>query len=398
MRFRTNITAKRTANRTAKRTAKRTNTLLSIPGRDQDITAIIDGNAIAHNLGYLRAITKTDIMAVLKADAYGYGLIETAKICRRSRVQYIGVGTLGEAILLRKSGDTGRILAWIYDIDGPELLDAFNLEIDVAICDELAIPKFIKCAIKSSSGSINVTMFIDTGINRNGISYENAVNAFIQVAACKKLTIVGMMSHLVCSEIPNSPIIFEQLRKFRELRDKLASINIRPQLVHIANTAGCLNYDMSDFTMCRSGAGVLGTVDLPYRKFFKLPLTVTSRVIQLKDIAKGKGIGYNWTYFTKKKMRVAIVPVGYADSVPRSASSKLHVYINGTKRKVLGLISMDQMTVEAHKGDSVNDVVFVFGNGNNCKQTVYDVAKAGGITPEEVTCNMGYRINRIYKM
>lgn len=363
-----------------------------IPQTDKDIKAVIDINAIRHNINFLKNKTMTDIMAVLKADAYGHGLIEMARILRKLKTKYIGVVTLGEAILLRKSGDKGRVLSWLYDIDHPELKDGIHLDLDIAIFDENHIPKFINMIPKGKK--LKVTLFIDTGINRAGIPYDNAIQTFKDVASCDKFEIVGMMSHLVCSQIKNSPIVNEQLRKFRELRAKLEEINIKPPLIHIANTEACLNYDVSDFPLSRSGAGIYGIEEHPNK--LKPIMSVTSYVIQLKDIKKGEGIGYDWTYITPKKMRVAVLPIGYADIIPSISSSKLYVYINGTKRKVLGLISMDQIIVKAKESDKINDEVFIFGNGVNCPQTIYEISKISNSTPVEILCHTGYRINRTY--
>jgi alanine racemase len=363
---------------------------------NKDINAIIDINAIKHNVNFLKQKTGTDIMPVLKADAYGHGFIEMAKILRGIGIKYIGVATLDEAITLRKNGDTGRVLAWLYDVDGIELINAFNMNIDIAICDEKTIPKFIKLIPKNKK--IKVTMFVDTGINRAGIPYDNALQAFKDVSACDKIELVGMMSHLVCSGIKNSPIVNEQLRKFRALRQELAEIGIKPPLVHIANTGACLNYDVSDFTLCRAGSGIYGiTADFIPSKELQLPMSIKSYIIQIKEVGKGEGIGYDWRYITPRKMKICIIPIGYADIIPRNTSLKLHVYINGTKRKVLGTISMDQIVVEAKENDKINDEIFVFGNGKNCPQTVYDISKLAKTIPIEILCNAGYRVNRIYE-
>jgi alanine racemase len=331
-------------------------------------------------------------MPVLKGDAYGHGLIEMSKIMRKLGVKYIGVATLGEAILLRKSGDKGRILSWLYDIDHPEFKDGLKLDLDIAIFDETLIPKIIKMTPKGKK--LKVTLFVDTGINRGGIPYENAMQAFKDVSACDKFEIVGMMSQLVCSQIKNSPIVNEQLRKFRELRNQLEEIDIKPPLIHIANTEACLNYDVSDFTLSRSGAGICGIEE--HQDKLKPIMSVTSYIIQLKDIKKGEGIGYDWTYITPKKMRVAVLPIGYGDIIPRASSCKLYVYINGKKRKVLGLISMDQIVVEAKESDKINDEVFIFGNGVNCPQTIYEISKVSNSIPREILVHTGYRINRTY--
>ena len=125
-------------------------------------------------------------------------------------------------------------------------------------------------------------------------------------------------------------------------------------------------------------------------------MTIKSYIIQLKDVEKGAGIGYDWKFIAPKNMRVAVLPIGYADIIPRSASGNLFVYINGTKRKVLGTVSMDQIIVEAKEKDKINDDVIVFGNGSNCPQTIFDVSKAGNAFPLEILCHTGYRINRTY--
>ena len=368
----------------------------SIPARDKDIKATIDIKAVKYNLNVLRSHAKTDIMPVLKADGYGHGLLEMTKTMRKLGVKYIGVATLGEAILLRKSGDKGRILSWLFDIDGPEVKDAMHLDLDISICDETIIDKFIKMIPSGLKNKIKVTMFVDTGINRAGITYDKAFEAFKEVSKCDKIELVGMMSHLIDSQNKNSPLVNEQLRKFRDLRKRLADINIIPPLVHIANTRACLNYDVSDFTLARSGGGVYGMPNDKREPQLKLVMSVTSYIIQLKEVKKGEGIGYDWTYKAPRDMRIAIIPIGYADIIPRNASGKMYVYINGSKRKVLGLISMDQIVVEAREKDKLNDEVYIFGNGKNCPQTIYDVAKQGGISAYEVASHTCYRVNRIY--
>lgn len=366
-----------------------------IPSQDKDIKAIIDINSIKDNIDFLKKKTGTDLMPVLKADAYGHGMIQMAKILRKMSIKYIGVATLGEAILLRKSGDNGRILSWLYDIDGNEFKDGLDLDLDIAIFDEKSIPKIEKMIPKGKK--IKITMFIDTGINRAGIPYDLAMQSFKEVVMCNKFELVGMMSHFVCSEIKNSPIIYEQLRKFRELRKELEKIGIKPPLVHIANTGGCLNYDVSDFTLSRPGQGIYGiSPDNIPNKHLKLVMTIKSYIIQLKDVNKGEGIGYNWKYITPKKMRIAVLPIGYADIIPRDTSLKLYIYINGTRRKVLGTISMDQIIVEANKIDKINDDAIIFGNGTNCPQTIYNVAHLAKTIPLEIVCHTGYRINRVY--
>jgi alanine racemase len=366
-----------------------------IPGVYKNITALINIDDIKHNIDFLRKKSGTDIMPILKADAYGHGIIEMGKIMRKLKIKYIGVATLGEAILLRKSGDKGRILAWLYDINGQEIIDSLKMNIDIAIYDETIITKFI--GLIPNNKKINVTIFVDTGINRAGVPYNKAFDTFKLLINNPKINLEGMMSQLVCSNIKNSPIVNEQLRKFRELRKKLEDIGIKPPLVHIADTHGCINYDVSDFTLSRSGSGIYGiSKDFALNKKFKLAMTIKTHIIQIKDINKGEGIGYDWKYITPHKMKISILPIGYADIIPQNTSLKLHVFINGIKRKVLGQSSMDQITIEARVNDKVNDEVYIFGNGVNCRQTIYELSKLSNSSPLEILSHIGYRVNRIY--
>ena len=375
----------------------RKNTLLEIPSSYKDITATIDANAIRHNIDYLRKKTGLDVMPVIKANAYGHGIIEISKILRKHGVKHIGVATIGEAILLRNSGDKGDIVAWLYNINGPEVKQAILDRITISIIDEKDIPIISKLTPKNKV--TNVHIFVDTGIDRAAIPYNKSVDAAIAITKDPKLKLVGMMSHLIQSEKKNDPTTLEQLKKFRNLRENLIkNHNINIPLVHIANSGGCLNYDVSDFTLARPGLAIYG-IDPSgkYNKNLKPAMTITSIIMQLKYIPKGYDIGYDRKYITKKEMRVCVVPVGYADFLPRSGSGKTYVYINGSKRKVLGNISMDQIVIEAKPVDKVGDNVLFFGDPHKgAKQSVYDIAKYSNTITDEVLSRTNYRVNLKY--
>lgn len=382
---------KRISNKTSK------NRLIQIPPLFKDITATIDADAIRHNIDYLRKKTGTDVMPVIKANAYGHGITGISKILRGHGVKYIGVATLGEAILLRNSGDKGNIVAWLYDINGPEVKQAILDNIEISIIDESHIPIISKL---TPPGKVtNVHIFVDTGIDRAAIPYNKSVDAAKSITEDKKLKLVGMMSHFIQSEKKNNPTTFKQLKKFRDLRENLEkNHNINIPLVHIANSGGCLNYDVSDFTLARPGLAIYG-VDPSgkYNKNLEPAMTINSKIIQLKYIPKGYDIGYDRKYITKKEMRVCVVPLGYADFLPRSSSGKMYVYINGSKRKVLGNVSMDQVVIEAKPNDKVSDNVLFFGNPHKgAHQSVYDVAKYSNTITDEILCRTNYRVNLKY--
>ena len=332
-----------------------------IPDNYKNITAIININALKHNIEYLTKKSGCEVMPVLKANAYGHGIIGISRICRKLGVRYIGVSTIGEAIQIRNSGDKGNILAWLYDINSNQVKNAVLHNIDIGIYDEEHISIISKQLPQNAKA--NIHLFVDTGINRNGISYEKALDAAKKIANDSKFKLVGLMSHLCCSETKNNPSTLKQLSLFRKLRKDLEDINIVPELFHIAATDGILNYDVSDFNMVRSGYGFYGLNNRSNKNLIPA-LSVTSKIIQLKYVPTGSGIGYNRTYITRHKEYIAIVPIGYGDLFPKMLN-KQYILVNGTKRKILGLESMDQIVIQANKNDKIGDIVYLIGNKNN---------------------------------
>jgi len=379
---------------TKKRKLSKTN---KIPLKYKNITATIDADCIRHNIKYLQAKTGTEIMPVIKANAYGHGMLQMSKILRNAGIKMIGVATLGEAIYLRENGDTGIIVAWLYDIYSPEVATAIHKNIDISIIDENHIDTLLSLIPKKTQ--LRVHLFVDTGINRAAVPYSKAIHIAKIIKQHHQFNLVGLMSHFIQSEIKNDKETLEQLRKFRELRNNLENNhNIKIPYVHIANSGGCLNYNVSDFTLSRPGSAIYG-IDPSgkYTSELKPAMRLTSIIIQIKYISKGDGVGYDGRYISSKNRIICIVPIGYADILPRSASGKLYVYINGSRRKVLGNISMDQIVVEAKPRDKIHDEVLLFGNPEKGdKQTVYDVANMSDSITDEVFVRTNSRVNIKY--
>ena len=330
-------------------------------------------------------------MPILKANAYGHGIIEIARICRQLDVNFIGVATLGEAMQIRNSGDKGRILGWLYDVNGNQVRDAVANDIDIGVFDETHIPIISKSLPKNAEARIH--LFVDTGINRNGVKYENAIEAAKQISTDPKMKLVGLMTHLCCAETKNNRATNTQYRLFRKLRDDLMEQGIKPDLVHISATNGILNYDNSDFNMVRSGKGFYGLIE---DKHLTPVLSLSSTIIQLKHVPKGEGIGYDRTFIAHADKYIGIVPIGYADLIPLTKSEKLSVFVNGSSRKVLGLESMDQIVIEAKKGDKLGDKVSLFGNKKAEKtQSLHDFAREGSTTPFNIITHLGARVKFI---
>ena len=392
------LTKRRKLSKTKKRQVSKTNKMMiSNSHRFKNITATIDADCIRHNINYLQNKCGTEIMPVIKANAYGHGMIQMSKILRNAGINMIGVATLGEAIYLRENGDTGIIVAWLYDIHSPEVKTAIQKNIDISIIDENHIDTLLSLIPKKTQ--LRVHLFVDTGINRAAVPYSKAIHVAKIIKGHNKFNLVGLMSHFIQSEIKNDKETLEQLRKFRELRNILEDKhNIKIPYVHIANSGGCLNYNVSDFTLSRPGSAIYGIHPSgKYTRELKPAMRLTSVIIQIKHISKGDGVGYDGNYITPKNIIICIIPIGYADILPRSSSGKLYVYINGTRRKVLGNISMDQIVVEGKSRDKIHDEVLLFGNpekGDN--QTVYDVANMSDTITNEVLVRTNSRVNIRY--
>jgi len=382
-------------NKTLKKSVNTLKNVNYIPDDLKNITAKISVKALKNNLDYLRKKSGADVMPVLKANAYGHGIIEIARICRKLGVKYIGVATIGEAIQIRNSGDKGRILAWLYDVNSDQVKKAVSKNIDIAIFDDKHIPIISKSLPKNAKKKANIHLFIDTGIDRNGIPYENAINAAKQIISDSKFKLVGVMSHLCCAEKKNDNVTIKQLHLFRKLRDDLSNINIKPELFHIAATNGILNYDVSDFPLVRSGGGFFGLDDNQNKNLIPV-LSLSSKIVQLKYISKGAGVGYDRKYIAHHKEYIAIVPIGYADLLPLIPGEKISVTVNGTKRKVLGLESMDQIVIQARKDDKIGDEVYFFGDKSKGLTSPIDFAKPSGTTIYNIITHVGSRVKREY--
>ena len=355
----------------------------------KNITAIVDTRALHANLNYLREKSGTDVMPVLKANAYGHGLVEIARLCRKFGANYIGVATVEEAMHLRDSGDRGRILAWMYDGLSDQVKLAVQKNIEVAIFDAQHIPIISESLTKRAK----VHLFVDTGLNRSGVPYEDAFAAAQALLQNPKFHLVGVMSHLCCAGV-NDRETKAQYARFRKLRTRLAAVGFQG-MFHISATEGILKYDNSDFDMVRSGDGLFG-IEESEDDHLTAVMTLESKIVQLKTVNKHRGVGYFQTYKTRRDERIAVIPAGYADFLPCVPHEKLSVFVNGSLRKVLGVESMDQIVVHANDSDKLGDKVVFFGDRKKGVPSAVAFAKMGGTFVLEILSHLGTRVRWLY--
>jgi len=352
-----------------------------------NITAKIDVKKLKDNIDYFKKKSGSDVMVVLKGNAYGHGLEGMAKTCRKLGVEWIGVANLYDALKIRNSGDQGKILAWIYYPKSKEIDEALKKNIDIALFDENHLPILSK-KIKNNA---NIHLFVDTGINRNGVPYEKAIETAIKISKNPKMNMIGLMSHFCCEN--NRKMSEKQIKMLKQLKQKLNEIGIKPNLTHIANTVGSLKYDVSDFDLARIGYGSFGLLE---NKNLQPIVSLNSKIIQLKYVNKGEGIGYNRTYVTPNKKYIAIVPIGYGDILPIVKSGQLTLDVNGSKRKILGKESMDQITIEAKECDKLGDEVKIFGpKEEGYSNDVNKFAKLAKIKPYIMMMHLRNDTNKI---
>jgi len=364
-----------------------------IPDDFKNITASISVKALRNNLEYLRKKSGVDVMVCVKSNSYGHGIIQISKLCRKFGVKYLGVATLGEAMQIRNSGDKGRILGWLYDVNSDQVKIAVQNNIDIAIFDHKHID-IISNSLPVGTKA-NIHLFVDTGINRNGVVYEKAVDSAIKIENDPKFKLVGIMSHLCCSEIKNDTFTMNQFQLFRKLKQDLCDVNIYPELYHISSTNGVLNYDTGDFNLVRCGRGFYGLDDSQNKNLIPA-LCLSSKIVQLKCIPAGSGVGYERKYISQNKQYIGIVSIGYGDLLPLVNKEKMHVIVNGTKRKVLGLESMDQIVIQAKKGDKLGDDVCFFGDTNKGFINPIFFSKQTGTTLLNILSHRGRRIKYEY--
>jgi len=389
------VTLKKNRNNRYNKTQKRQQNII----HDNSTTsAIINTKWIQHNIQVFSVLAGTKIMPVIKDNAYGHGAVEIAKFLRKIGMDYIGVATVNEAMELRNNGDKGRILAWLYDAYTSDVFNAFHNDIEIAIFDEDAIPTIIRQIPKGKI--VNITVFADTGFNRTGIRYERALTVIEKLSRHSNVKIEGLMSHLIGidNNVTSDTKVREQLHKFRKLRAELANIGIHPNEVHIANSHGCLQYDVSDFTLARVGTGLFGVdieAHIMKKHNIKPVMSLQSRILQIKSIKKGECIGYGCTYVSPRNMTICILGIGYAD-IPIYKYKGIYYFIRGTPRKVLGKTNMDQIVCVSKPGDRLHDVAYLFGLNKTHNQNPDSISRKIDIDSELLVSHIGTRVKRIY--
>ncbi|MCB0162867.1 MAG: alanine racemase [Anaerolineae bacterium] len=359
----------------------------------------IDLDAIANNVSLLAKLAApAKVMAILKADAYGHGIIKVARTALNNGVSWVGVATLGEAIALRKMGIDAPILVMSY-MPAWQTHDAIRYNISATVFSEEIARAFSNAAADLNKDAL-IHVKVDTGMGRLGLLPDQVLPFMEKIGKLPGLKIEGLYTHFATADEADLTQTFDQLSNLHQLLDQLEQAGLRPPLVHAANTAGLLNVPEGRFDMVRPGIGIFG---LPPSKTTPLPvgfqpaLTFKSTVGQVKTLPSDSPIGYGAIYRTTGVETIAIIPVGYADGFRRSPRTWGEVLVKGQRAPLVGRVSMDQCAIDVTHIPNVRqgDEVVLIGEQGNERITAEEVAENLGTVNYEVVSELLARIPRI---
>jgi alanine racemase len=358
------------------------------------LNVTIDYTAITTNVAALAARTTADVMAVVKADAYGHGLVASAAAARTGGAGWLGVAQPQEALDLRAAGDSGAIFTWLYGPDDMPAHDLVAADVDVSVSSIEVLAVVIEAA-RDTGRTARIHIGVDTGLGREGCAMAQLPALVDAVAAAQRdgvVDAVGMWSHLAWADQPGHPTIDAQAATFRAALDMASAAELPTTVRHLANSACTLTRPDLHFDVVRPGIAVYGlppVADPDGANWGLRPaMRVTSRVVAVKSVDAGQGVSYGHTYVTEQATTLALVSAGYADGVFRSASNAGPVTIRGQRYTVSGRVCMDQFVVDVGQGAPVavgDEVVLVGPDGPSATEW----ADAAGTIDYEVVCRFG---------
>ncbi|MFT4245146.1 MAG: alanine racemase [Micrococcaceae bacterium] len=368
-----------------------------------DRAAYINLDAISHNISTFKKHTKTSVMVVVKANAYGHAssaddIAEIVAAAEIGGADYAGVAHVDEAITLRKAGVKLPILAWLHTPTS-NFAQATDLDIEIGISSYLDLTK---CTKLSKTPVVHIKL--DTGLGRNGITKAEQLGIFTKSLKLQEQGVIkvkGIFSHFAVADEPTRTETTEQLNEFKAAIKLAKSIGLEFEVKHIANTAAAITRPDTYFDMVRVGIGAYGLKPLATDLPLQPTMTFKTYISKVKKVEADQGVSYGLNYKTKTETTLGLVPVGYADGIPRT--SKLGpVKYRGRTYQVIGNVAMDQVVIDFEDSDSTDyevnasdqslNEVIVFGD---TEPTADDWGKAAGTINYEIVTRIGARVPRV---
>ncbi len=361
-------------------------------------TLRINLDAIVHNLDVMRArASQAKVMGVVKANAYGHGALEVARTLERAGVDYLGVADVREALSLREAGITAPILAWLHD-PADDFVAALSNKVDLGVANREQLAHIAKAAALSGEVA-KLHLKIDTGLGRNGSTAAEWTELLEAVKSLgNAVEVVGIFSHLSTTSRQDD---LDQIDKFDAAVAEAKRVGVTFQLRHLTASDGSLAYPDAHYEMVRIGVALYGLDPFSTNmaaEYGLIPaMTAISRVAQVKTVPAGHGVSYNFLHRTTGETKLALVPIGYAEGLPRAASGKAEVSIGGKRYPILSQVAMDQFVLDiGHDSVQVGDEVIIFGDAATGVPSADDLAAACGTINYEIVTRMGGRFKREY--
>jgi alanine racemase len=364
--------------------------------------AVIDLDAVRDNVAHLRTLIGVPhLMAVVKADAYGHGALPCARAALAGGADLLGVADISEALALRAGGIDAPVLAWLHapDADFAPAIEA-GIELGISSCDQLdrvadAVGRL------GSAGAARVQLKLDTGLSRNGVpqpDWDDVFRRAMELESSGAVAVTGMFSHLSGAS-PEDDLA--ACARFDAGVEQARRAGLQPALLHIAASAAALTLPQTRYNTVRLGIAIYGLspfADRTAAQFGLRPaLSLRSRVAAVRTVPAGTGVSYDYTYRTLEDATLALVPLGYAEGIPRQASNRGPVVIDGRRFTVSGRIAMDQFVVDVGETPvEIGDEVVLIGDPEHGAPSATDWAEAADTINYEIVTRLGGRIERRY--
>jgi alanine racemase len=364
-----------------------------------DRQAYVDLGAITGNVAALsERVRGSQLMAVVKADGYGHGMVPAARAALAGGAGWLGVVDTAEALALRRAGITAPVLCLM---SFGEPAEAIARGIDLSAGSVVFVAR-VAAAAGRADRTARLHLKADTGLSRGGATprdWPDLVAAALDAQARDLVRVVGLWSHFACADLPGHPSIAAQLAAFTDAVAVAEKAGVTPEVRHIANTAAGLTVPESRFDLVRFGGAIYGLSTLPggAPAWLRPAMTLRARLALVKRVPAGTGVSYGHRYVTTRESTLGLVPLGYADGVPRGAAGLPLVSARGRRWPIAGTVCMDQFVVDF--GDepvAAGDEVVLFGPGDDGEPTAQEWGEALGTISYDLATGIGARVPRSY--
>lgn len=352
---------------------------------------VVDPAAIAANTRLLAGRATGELMAVVKADGFGHGAVTVARTALANGATSLGVTTIDEALELRAEGLRAPVLSWLNPVDA-DFGAAVVADVDLAVPSAA----HLEAVLRTAPGA-RVHLHLDTGLARDGAeptAWARLCRTARRAEQAGRLSVVGVMGHLACADEPEHPANASGRTRFAWGVETARAAGLRPAVRHLAATAATLTDPLSHHTTVRVGAGLVG-IDPSGTTALTWAMTLSAPVVSVRRVRAGTPVGYGQTWTAPRATTLALLPLGYADGLPRVASGRAEVLLRGRRHPVVGRISMDQVVVDV--GDEpvlAGETATVLGPGTAGEPTPADWAAWSDTLPHEVVTGIGPRVAR----